>query len=184
MTKTACIVYGVMEGHLHGWRMRRELRKRGYALVKNPREAQVIVAHSGGYLIVPKLQASQTLLMIDPACHNERPPLMNVAHHVVLDIRQVLWSRDFLFYFWKTGLNLLYLVVRFKPIYRMSKIYSSGGRPELLHRPKTIIVQGDDTSWLNREELAGATVHYLRSWHDDCWLYPERYLDFLNRPIE
>lgn len=180
LKKHAYIEYGVMEGPLHGIRMRHELVSRGYQMVKLAKDADILIAHSGGYFVLPKLAPSQRLLLIDPAGHNGRLPLVNIAHHTLLDIKQVLFSKDVLFYFWKTGLNLLYLFIRTKQSYAMCRCYASGGRPELIHRDKTIIVQGDDTSWLNRKELEGANVHFLRSSHDECWLYPSRYLDFID----
>ena len=178
--QNAYISYGVMEGSLHGTRMRQALRKRGYRITSEASDADVIVAHSGGYFLLPELGPRTKLLLIDPAGYTGRSPAANIIRHVFFDIKQVFFSRDILFYLRKTLLNLLYFCVQVPRNTAMYRIYRAGGRPELLKRTNTVIVQGHDRSWLDKDGFSSTETHYLRTTHDDCWRNPERYLAFLD----
>ncbi|MGB4967441.1 MAG: hypothetical protein WBO35_04540 [Candidatus Saccharimonadales bacterium] len=178
-THYAHIAYGLMEGPQHDKRMRRELEKRGFTATLSPESADLVIAHSGSYLLLPRLQDHQTLLMIDPACHNGRAPIVNFARHVFLDLRDVLFSRNWMFYVWKTALNLYYLCIQPQKSYAMYRAYVRGGRPDLLTSPSTKIVQGSDASWLDAKELKTANVQYLHTSHDECWRHPARFLNFV-----
>jgi len=176
----AYIAYGIMEGHMHGIKMRDELRARGFDMTNSVKEAAVVIAHSGGHLLLPKLDEATKLLLIDPSGHTGRTVVGNILRHIIFDIRHVLFSREWLFYLRKTALNLYYFLTQFRKTRAMYRSYRRSDKPGLYTRKNTIVVQGSDESWLHKADLEGARVFYVPASHDDCWLHPGPYLDLLD----
>lgn len=65
-TKTVAFLYGVTEGPQHSRRFRRELERAGYTITHDPAEAEIVIAHSGGCMLVPLEKPTQTTLFINP----------------------------------------------------------------------------------------------------------------------
>lgn len=61
----------------------------------------------------------------------------------------------------------------------MYRAYFKSDQQALFRRERTIVVQGMDRSWFAADVLRSTHVHYLQTTHDDCWLHPDRYLDYV-----
>lgn len=181
--KTAYIGYGFMEGSLHGRRMRRALRQRGYTVTASPNDAAVVILHSGAYLICPEPKPTQQFLLIDPSTSNTQRVLTKILRHALYDIRHVLLSSQWRFWCSKTLYNWCYFATHFKSALAMyRKLPESIPRLEhLVSLPHITVTRSADTSWHYVVDLDDSNTHIFNDSHDDCWLHPDRYLDLLDK---
>ena len=179
MPKTACIVYGFAEGPRHGNRMRQALTDRGYCIVTKPRRADLVIAHSGGHLLLRMPKPAQTYLIIDASCNTGRHVFDNAFRHVWYDLVHVLGNGQVQYYAWKTWWNSVYVLLRPLPAIRMyQRIRRRAYYPQRF-AGKGVITQGDDRSWYNPAVLPLEEIVFMSGDHDDCWRNPDRYLDLL-----
>lgn len=183
MAKTACILYGFAEGPRHGKRMRAALRARGFRLIADPAAADVIIAHSGGYLMLPKLRPQQQLLLIDPAYKPGQTPRQCFRAHVWYDFVQVaMHPKSTAFWLWKTGWSWYYMATRFGYQRALYQRYKTVDFKAVITRPNTYITQSLDRSWFAIEQYpktARQHIHHVQTGHDDCWQHPETYLTYV-----
>ena len=62
----AYIIVGFTEGEWHKRRMQNDLQLRGIVVTNDYRQADYIIAHSGGCYEIPPLSATQILMYINP----------------------------------------------------------------------------------------------------------------------
>ncbi len=179
MAKTACIMYGFAEGPRHGRRMRQALADRGYRVVRSPRRADIVIAHSGSHLLLPTPKKPQVLLIIDASCNTGRLVIDNALRHIWYDFVHVLGNGQVQYYLWKTWWNAVYVFLRPLPALTMyQRLRREAFRP-LRFAGKATITQGDDRSWYNPDILPVSELVFMSGDHDDCWRNPDRYLDLI-----
>ena len=183
MSRTARIVYGFAEGPRHGRRMRHALKTRGYTLVRHVKDADVILAHSGGYLMLPPLRPEQQLVLLDPSYRPAKTPLFCLVSHLVYDIRFLLFSSLWGYWSWKTWWNIWYIVWHPRRQLRMYRRYHTQDFSTITSHPQLTVLQSDDRSWFDdrhyrsRDGRSNITLHFVAADHDDCWRQPNVYLD-------
>jgi len=59
-----CILYGIFEGSWHGKRLRLALSNQGFGISDNSSEADIIIAHSGGCLLIPTDAKARLILLV------------------------------------------------------------------------------------------------------------------------
>lgn len=179
MSKSAFISYGFMEGPRHGVRMRQALQNRGYSMASSAEEADVVIAHSGGHLLLPEASQLSHVLLIDASFTTGRFALDNVMRHIVYDLIHVLGRGEIRYYTWKTLWNFVYLLREFQSARHMyTRLKNSSYSPERFIG-KATIVQTDDMSWYDSRSLPLSATTRVHKDHDDCWRHPDRYLDLL-----
>lgn len=180
---TAAIVYGFAEGKRHGRRFRAALRERGYTVVRNPKKADVIFAHSGGYLMLPPLSPQQQLVLLDPSYRPDKTPLYCFILHVLYDIRFLLFSSLWGYWAWKTWWNIWYFVSQLPRQIRLLRRYHTRDFAALLVHPRLIVLQSDDRSWFDDRYYRGSDatsavpIRFIATDHDDCWRQPGIYIE-------
>ncbi len=179
MAKTACIVYGFAEGPRHGRRMRQALLDHGYQLVKKPRHADLVIAHSGAHLQIHVPKNGQQALIIDASCNTGRHVFDNALRHIWYDLVHVLGNGQVQYYCWKTWWNAVYFFARPLPAVQMYRRIRLRAYRPLRFAGKATITQGDDRSWYNPETLPVHEIVFMSGDHDDCWRHPDRYLDLV-----
>ncbi|MGB4800132.1 MAG: hypothetical protein WBP03_01275 [Candidatus Saccharimonadales bacterium] len=186
MPRRVCLIYGITEGPWHGRAMRAAFARRGWELVANPSEADIVVAHSGGVFFIPLPRADQQLLLIDPTCTADRAGARHALRFIGWEMRHTLLSREAGNFLRRMCHNLFYILVSFR---RNREIVRHFYRPNItavLRHPRLIITQSDNRAWFDEQTLQRLAdsqklhVHYIRSHHDDCWNHPDRYLDLLS----
>lgn len=149
MTKKACILYGFAEGPKHGARMRQALTDRGYQIITDQKGANLVIAHSGAYLLIDTLQPKQRVMIIDASCHTGRLLIDNALRHLWYDVLHVLGNGSVYYYFWKTWWNIVYFYTRPFPAVKMYRHLHNPDYQPLRFRNRAVITQGDDRSWYN-----------------------------------
>ncbi len=111
--KTLAILYGLFEGPLIGKRFIDECKRRGYDVIDDASKADVIVAHSGGWLFLPPNNQATRIVLIDVSHKSHRSIVRKFAGRMAYDFRHVVPSR--LFFVWLTlrGLNIWYFITQF-----------------------------------------------------------------------
>lgn len=175
----AYLSYGFNEGDLLARKMISALREKGYEMTSSPTEADLIITHSGGHLLLENIKETTRILAIDPAVPSGRSPVYNFFAHLAYDIRYVLFGGQAKFYCQKTLLNLCYAVINMRHNLRIARAYRQNKNINLLLRDSTVITKSADPSWQHHNVFAHKQTYTFNASHDDCWLHPERYLNLL-----
>jgi hypothetical protein len=61
-----CILYGTAEGPTHSRTLRQLLEHKGFRITEDPRTADIILAHSGGYFLIPADTRDKIILLVGP----------------------------------------------------------------------------------------------------------------------
>ncbi len=176
MNRTACIIPGFLEGQLTAWRMRRELRRRGYSIVSDKHAADVIIAHSGGLFFVYP-HKDKRILLIDPLTNVENIP-SDILRHVWFDIRHVAMKQPG-YYIVKTLLNVIYIWNIPRWIAMSTRASKARELIDAHNKGTTIITASNDHSYTLRDDVPGAIL--MDADHDDCWRNPNKYIDLLEK---
>jgi hypothetical protein len=185
-SKTVAIVYGFTEGKWHGKRLRSALAQHDFTVVSKTRDADIVIAHSGGcYNVPPELRPEQLLMLIAPPYWPGRALLLRSQSMAVQMLRAIRPGNEpvnqankvlhnILFLFWHASKNLT--IVRRARRYNLEK--------DLPH-PNPILVPKKHDPWLtpNFRDLQRFNEHLrlieLPGDHDDIWLHPEPYINLI-----
>lgn len=178
---TVCILYGFSEGPRVGRRFRAALKAKGYSIITDPAQADILITHSGGCLLLPdKIQAKQ-IIHIAPyqwpgkswfACMSRKLLDDIHAHHREGELH--FWARKTFWnfvYFWKMANN-----------FRMQRTINQPTRWRY-GNITTVLRPRHDTFCTPDYRLLpfkpSATFISMPGYHDDCWRNPKPYVDLL-----
>jgi hypothetical protein len=181
------IVYGFTEGNWHGKKFRRALRDRGYSMTHDITRADYVIAHSGGCYDVPPLADNQRLMLINPTYWPGRSlaeRAKNMSQQIVKSIRP--GNKPF-YHLYKTLRNIGYLFYHHRTNQFMIRRSKTFNLEQEIKHGKTLLVRNDHDPWitpdLDRLQSLNKQLHIARlpGEHDDCWLHPEPYIDYLEK---
>ena len=181
-----CILHGYGEGPLHSRQLRKILDNVGYRVTKDPREADIIVTHSGGSLIIPEDIEGKLILLIAPCNgYRGRSLLLTMLQKIGLDLRTHAKDQAIGAWLRKTSWNMVYILVNHSRHLRMLKnLRRSKDLPHLgAHQLGIILYRDDPWSWyFDRNDLMSkhqaSFISHPRG-HDDIWTHPEEYVAIL-----
>jgi hypothetical protein len=184
---TVCILYGLAEGPAHSRILRQLLEHIGFRITKNAYEADILLAHSGGYFLIPANNHDKLILLIGP-CNGYRGRSMFLTQikKVLVDLDYSVKHRLFMLWLYKSFWHAIYLAykqrtnsVMYRGSRRLGKVLPKLN-PKLL---SVILYRNDPWSWHgNRDELLKLEQACLISHsglHDDLWMHPEQYVAIL-----
>lgn len=186
---TFAIVPGIGEGRLISWRMSQALTAAGY-VETDPRQADIIITHSGGIYVVPSdIRAGLFAHII--ITHYMPYGQLLAAHRrkVVYDFR-LRWQRGQV---WRGGLALLangwYLLNITRGLATRRGFLHSGEVLADLPPGRHLFIGGindglSDASVIVRDTLSRHTYLSIYAGHDDCWRTPEPYVQTLQTMID
>jgi hypothetical protein len=172
------IVYGLCEGPRVAQRFQTALRKAGYSVIHDPAQADIIVTHSAGYLLLPAKIRAQKIMHIAPYYWPGKSWFRCMGRKLYDDIRThhkegelAFWARRFLWngvYLWRVPHNL-----------RMAKGLRSDARWQctghtIVVRPRFDSFCTPDPSLLAFKPEAAFVS--MSNYHDDCWRDPHPYI--------
>ena len=186
---TLAILYGLAEGSATSKHFRRALSAAGYTLVANPAQADVIIAHSGGYLYLPKHTQDKTVLLIAPSCGRRRKSLITTQGEKVWhDLRYSAKSNRLLSWSYKFTRSFIYLLTQPRRLIHMwrATIGSNAKLPELDSR-RVIVITYPADPWSGYLPQSERNLHptylYIErdGVHDDIWLNPQTYISLITQ---
>ncbi|MBC7764138.1 hypothetical protein H7Y29_00310 [Microbacteriaceae bacterium] len=172
--QTLAIIYGLFEGPLIGKSFVAECKRRGYTIIADASKADVIVAHSGGWMFLPVNNAAKQIILIDAAHKSSRSLISKFAARVAYDVRHIVFSKLFIVWLVQRVLNVWYFVARFPTWLRMGRRYNTYDIVPLIKQSNVVVIQSDDLSWYDAETMMYA-YHFFQldeGCHDDCWIHP------------
>ena len=179
--KSVCILYGLGEGPRTSKRFRKALSDKGYTVVTNPAEASLIVAHSGGYLLLPPGVQAKRILNIGPYWWPNKSWFACARRNAVDTLRAYSRHGELSFWIGKNLWSLVYLW-RIPANWRMFQGIRQGngwqhGHITAVARPRFDAFCTPNPG-LMRFTSDPAFVS-LPGYHDDCWRDPEPYIALL-----
>jgi hypothetical protein len=174
------IIYGVAEGPFQSKKLRLALQKAGYRQTDS-READIIIAHSGGCLTVPKQARAKLFLHINPPYWPGKPLTKSVREKLTYDFR--LRRQRHQLQRWVIslaanglyGLNLRRTISMILPYFRAKQAFAK------LPKSRHVFIRTHIDSYCDPASLLKATRgkhSYLTmaGHHDDCWREPAPYV--------
>jgi hypothetical protein len=172
-------VYGFAEGWLTARKLRKALRKADYA-IETPSEADIIIAHSGGYLVFPNQTKAHTILYIG-ANTWDRSLSTSLKQKLHFDYSAARAKNQLIRWLLHGLRNDLYIL---KPRHTFQLV--RGYRKKPSQPPisaRTIVVRNQHDSYCTERALLSwrniDTFVAFEGGHDDVWNNPENYVNLL-----
>lgn len=185
MSVTVAFLYGFTEGAWHGKRFRKVLRRKGFKVIRDVHQADIVIAHSGGAFYVYSLRPEQQLVLFNPPYWPEKPVKTRAGNMVKHMVRSIRKGNAPFYQVHKTARNFVYLVRHARTNLDMLEQAYMFDLSKLITHTNTTLVHNTDDPWLT-EDLDGLKKHnphlsiiHKSGGHDDCWVRPERYIHLL-----
>lgn len=174
-------MYGFAEGKWHGKALRQALQTAGLEITKDCTQADRIIAHSGGSLIIPGNTRAKVTLQINPTWPNQ-PYWRSFAQKIFRDLRAHKKHRQLRKWLVKTAWNTIYILGNMPRNWQMLK--NSRHIEKLTPTPTTIVIRNRHDPWCSPEivdAIQNKNVTYisLPGEHDDLWDNPKPYVNLL-----
>ncbi len=185
--RTVAVIEGFSGGPMHTRRFRQALAEAGYQLIKNRREADIIIAHSAGIYGIPAAAKADLLILIGPTYWPGQKLIKRLVRHTRSSRRYHVAKFGWRYYLWKKLLELYYFFRRHRYLWlgiihnnrldRLNKLIEKPGR-------RTIIIRNQDDPFSSpalRNELRSRNVQFqqMPGVHDDYVTNPRPYIDLL-----
>jgi len=110
--KTVAVIEGFSGGPMHTRTFRKAVRRAGFSVVKNYREADIIVAHSAGIYAIPPNVRARVLILIGPTYWPGRKLIRRVLAHTKSGRQFFVDNYGWRLYAWKKLLESYYFFRR------------------------------------------------------------------------
>ncbi|HET8669980.1 MAG TPA: hypothetical protein VFM05_04955 [Candidatus Saccharimonadales bacterium] len=179
---SAAIIYGTGEGPMLSRRLTAALREAGFTTVKHPQYADIIIAHSGGTLVVPLTCKAKMILLVGPIA-GHKGILTSMFRMVLQELRHA-WRQGVLGTWTKKMLlNTFYIATNPTHLARMwyADRQNRNQLPTLSASSVGVISYKDDpwSSHLgacNLHQQSTYTFISFKGLHDDIWANPKEYV--------
>jgi hypothetical protein len=185
-TKRLYIIYGFAEGPKLAKQLRQELANVGVELVRDMRQADIILSHSGGCFFLPQNAKNKTIVIANPVCGSLwRLPLV-ISKKIWWDFRCYTKQGKTTPWIKKTCWNLFYIAARMDRSVRMMRLAPRYQYQLPTVEAKRIIVLNNRRDpWaklIPKKQIAEHSSYIFMTRpgpHDDLWANPRQYLDIL-----
>jgi hypothetical protein len=189
MNKKIAIKYGIGEGDYHGRAFVAALKVAGFEVVRDAREADIVVTHSGGCFFLPPLDLNQIFVVINPPYWPGKSLSRSTIEKVSKDFMDFAKDGKLLPWFWKSTINILHLM---RYIFRTLTITLHAHKQrfyEALRDETSVIIRNDNDTFLapNADQLLEQKVgrvidiYRLPGQHDSCWRDPRQYIEIIKQ---
>lgn len=189
--KTVALIEGFSGGPMHTRNFRRALAEAGFKVIKDKRQADIIIAHSAGiYAIAPESHAS-LMLLIGPTYWPGRRLINRLFQHTRTSRQYHVANFGWSYYTWKKLLELYYFFRRHNYMWlgvfhnnrlaRLKRLAENPGR-------KIIIIRNQDDPFsgpMLQKDLKIPNVRFIElpGVHDDYVTNPKPYIDLLLKEL-
>jgi hypothetical protein len=179
---TFAIIYGFGEGPLLSKKLRRTFERHDWEHTDDVSNADVIITHSGGSLLIPAQFAAKAILIIAPTAGYRGAIVANVLRKVALDYKLAWRQRDVHSCVGRYCVNIGYSIA--KPRHVAAMWREAHNQPERklqlpAVRTGTIVFRDDPWGKHLHESVLQQSQHTFMSYdrpHDDLWKNPQDYL--------
>jgi hypothetical protein len=189
--KTVAVIEGFAGGPLHTRYFRKKLTEAGFKVIKDRRQAEIIVAHSAGIYAVPADCQARLLMLIDPTYWPGQKLIKRTVRHTRSSGKYHLRKFGVLYYLRKKLLEIYYFFRRHS--YMWLGILNNnklGHLRELIARKdrRVIIIRNSRDPYCTpqiQHKLKGPNVKYMElpGVHDDYISNPEPYIDLILKEL-
>lgn len=184
---SVCILYGLAEGPRISKRLREALAQKGFDVIDNAKQADILIVHSGGYHLIPPNAAGKTILLAGPSNgFRGNSQFVTQLHKVLVDVGWCYKHARLGWWMYKSFWNLIYLFGEPRQHLAMLRGWRRFGKALPNFRAKRlgiVLYRGDPWSWyLDKAGLLQNQNTCLLSHpgiHDDLWMHPNEYLSVL-----
>jgi hypothetical protein len=188
--KTVAVIEGFFGGPLHTRQFRKALAENGFS-VTNPRDAEIIIAHSAGIYAVRSDTKAKLLLLIGPTYWPGKSLVKRVSAHAKTSRKYHSDTFGILFYIRKELLGLYYFFRRHRYMWLGIRNNNRLHHIEQLAKPpsrKVIVIRNDDDPFSApqlRREINQRGIKYVTmpGVHDHFVMNPKPYIDLLLKEI-
>ena len=178
---TVCILYGFGEGPQVSKRFRKALGAKGYQVITDPAQANTLITHSGGHLLMPGKVRAEHIIHIGPYYWPGKSWFRCMSRKLYDDLRTHHQEGELRFWARKTFWNFTYglkIPANFRMLAAiLSKKPWRFGSRTLVIRPSLDSFCIPDPGAMPFAEPAAFVS--LRGHHDDCWRDPKPYIDLI-----
>lgn len=172
------ILYGLFEGAALGRKMIVECTARGHEIVTDVDTADIIVAHSGGWLFLPDNISGKKIVIINASHSSEVSLGKRFYWRTSYDIKHVIFSGLFIAWLREFVIKIWYAFTKLPHWLEMRRRFMVKDITPIIKNINTIVIQSADTSWYEKPTMQQAHKFIKVSYgdHDDCWRRPTLYL--------
>lgn len=176
---TICIVYGFAEGPAVGRALRAALTDAGFSVIKDPAQADIIIAHSGGCFVLPAKHQAKLVVIIGLTHWPKKPLIVGTAQKVWQDFQAHRQNGLLKTWLRKSGWNLVY-AGNMRRNLQMLRGQRRGAAWQTSAARLVLVRNKEDTFCTpdlhNLPFKTKPIVVELIGQHDDCWLHPAPYV--------
>jgi hypothetical protein len=183
------IQYGIASGDRQGTRLRKALRDKGYEIVGQASEADIIIGHSAGCFWLPAAPTHQKLLLINPPYWPGKTVARRSKDRLKTNLQFRKYRYSFGLWFKRNLWGIIYAlqdIGHTRDIIRHAQVYDL---ETIIHNHQAVLVRNDDDDWLTddltRVSKANPSLVIVRlpGDHEDCFYHPEAYVELLRTLI-
>lgn len=190
--RTVAVIEGFAGGPMHTRLFRKSLSEAGFKVIKDRKQADVIVAHSAGIYGIPPEARANLLMLIGPTYWPGRRLIKRTLRHTHSSGRYHLKNFGFKFYAWKKILEFYYVFRRHS--YMWLGILNNnrlGHLKKLINTPArtTIVVRNSKDPYCSpdiKNKIHGSNLRFIElpGVHDDYVTNPAPYIDLLLKELK
>lgn len=186
-----CLIAGLSEGKYHTRKCIRCFVAAGFTVTDDPKTADIIVVHSGGYVFLPDDLADKCVVLVNPPHQYRGTALKNTFRKIQEDYRHHKTHRKTWQFFIKNTWNIWYMLAEFPRQKQMIRLVPKQHTvlPKLNARRLVFVATRDDP-WASRITTESITSNPRYSFisiegsHDDIWMHPEHYVAIIKASYE
>lgn len=182
------IVHGWAEGPWQSKPMVRLLRELGWQQVRNPRQADVVIAHSSGCYLLSRKLSGKRIILIGPPLWPGRTLPESILRKLKEDLANS-YSGRYGGWLLKIAHNWWYIISRPLASWHAATRMRTEALPAIAGDNRVIIVRNRDDTFCHADiaklapGLADCVFLSMSGGHDDCWTRPERYLGLVTGEV-
>lgn len=184
--KKVAIIYGWAEGPWQSRQFAQAAARRGLTMTTDLSRADIIFAHSSGCYLVPEdVNARLVMLVGLPYWPGQILP-SGILRKLISELEHHRRTNGLIWWLNKITHNTWYILTRPQATYwgltrhKEKNLPDGRNRTVLLVRPSDDTMHHPETADLLTKAESYESVE-IPGAHDDCWLYPEPYLDLIER---
>lgn len=186
-----CIIYGFAEGRALGKALRREINNQNFIITNRASKADIILAHSGGCLLVPNNNQAKVIILLNPPYWPHKKIMLSAKQRAVRDLN---YHKQNGLYFKKWAIqtfhHIKYILLFIPKTLRMYLSHKKTKFPIPREGQSIMILRNEHDPFCSpniASELPQAKFYQFKQLpgeHDDIWHHPKPYVDIVRQMLK